>query len=201
MRYSTIQEIDTLLKNGGIGSSKMQAMLVGVANDISKRVDWNFRRLGISPDKPSGNFTGQLKRSIHWAIFNATGGNEAIMRFYTQNIQSFVELAVQGGHGLDKGGMPSMIPKGAGGGFGPVAVDRGWTHRRRDAKPFLSHEMRLHGNRLFKRLLNQYGYMGNLIILKAALPNGMTGKDDVIRMTTNGWESNINTFRFDGELY
>ena len=176
-----MSELSETIKEYGLGSPRAKAMLVGTARDIMKRIDANMRRLGVSPYgeyKGSGN----LKRSVHWTVYNATGGDEAVIQFYMQNITSFVELAVQGmrdrrtgryvkGWRVANGGLPPAMTSSN---FGPINVSRTSTSGgvlKRKAKPFLTGEMRVHGRMLFDRLVKDYGYIGNMLLVSSMVPN------------------------------
>lgn len=189
-----MSELTEIINDHGLGSPRAKAMLIGTARDIMKRIDKNMRRLGVSP---YGDYkgTGNLKRSVHWTVYNATGGDEAVIQFYMQNVSSFVELAVQGmrdhrtgkyvkGWSVANGGLPPAM---TGQNYGPIHVGRTSASGgvlKRKAKPFLSGELRVHGRMLFDRLIKDYGYIGNMLLVSSVVPNisgYVHGKDGSFR--------------------
>lgn len=224
--------LNNILDEAGFKSERGRAMLIGTAKDIMKRIDRNFQRLHISPynkqgkmrtasgvdasgrargrasDKPLDQQRGALRRSIHWQIFNATGGDDALIKFYTQNVTSFVELAVQGdmyaddhkGWKVRHGGLPKQI---RGAEYHAIDVNRvndKGKMLRRQAKPFISGEIRVHGRMLFDRLIAHCAYVGNVIMASALVPRSMShGQAGMLRdmkeimgdvearLTTKGW--------------
>ena len=170
-----------MVEEAGLNSPRAKAMLVGTAKDIMKRMDYNLRRLQVSPYDPGKKGTGDLKRSVHWTVFNATGGDEATIQFYVQNVASFVELAVQGmrrngrfvksGWTVAKTGLPQRIQAVDYGGIPVNRTNSSGAVLKRKAKPFLAGEMRVHGRMLFDRLTKDYGYVGNMLLASSIVPD------------------------------
>ncbi len=126
-------------------------------------------------------------------MFNAVGGDEEKVKFYTQNIMTFVELSVMKGHGLDKGGMPALISQPN---YRGIPVNRGPKYKR-PAKPFLAGEMRIHARMFFDRMVREYGYMGNIVLLSAVLPAKGTAAKDVVNMSLSGWKGDLRSFQLN----
>lgn len=181
---SARKALQAVMNEAGVTGPKMNEALVGTANDIMKRIDYHLRRLKIGnyAEHPhsrgkDNRMPGTMARSIYWQVFNATGGDEAKIKFWMESVANFVELAVQG----------NMVPKGAPGfnswkvrhgglpqaitGKDYKAIDVGRTSKgqtlKRKAKPFISGEVRVHGRMLFDRLVEHYAYIGNMVLVSA----------------------------------
>lgn len=109
--------------------------------------------------------TGELRRSLHWRIFNAAGNNEVLINFYVQNVASFVELATR------RGAHATQIAPVAGLRYDsvPRKDDAGRPMHRR-AKPFLANEIRLHLRILHDILMKDYAYLGNALMVYGLTP-------------------------------
>lgn len=208
---------------GLMDEPRMTAALIGTARDIEKRVDLNLRRLHVGEYNPrrrgmsSADRTlrvpGTMHRSIYWAVYNATGGDEYKIKFWMEAVANYVELAVQGGgveRGADgkfksggtrkgwkviHGGLPAPISRVN---YGGIKIDRvnsqGRTLKRK-AKPFISGEVRVHGRMLFDRLIKDYAYVGNVIMASALDIRKIAPYfDDDNRDTSNKkWKENVRT--------
>lgn len=109
--------------------------------------------------------TGSLKRSIHWKIFNAAGGNEILIRFYTQNIANFVELATQ------RKAHATFIQPVKGKDYdGVKRTDDDGRPMKRPAKPFIANEIRLHMRILHNLLVNEFAYLGHATLIAGLTP-------------------------------
>ena len=128
---------------------------------------------------------GTMRRSIYWAVYNATGGDEYKIKFWMEAVANYVELAVQGGgtpRGGDgkflrgsgnkgwkvkHGGLPAPISRANYGGIQINRVNSQGKTLKRKAKPFIGGEVRVHGRMLFDRLVKDYAYVGNVIMASA----------------------------------
>lgn len=163
---------------------QVQEMIYYMADDIMTRIEKNFKRLGISPFNPNvsgGKFTGELMRSIHWEVYNRSGGNEILVRFYMQNIANFVELATQRkAHATQLEEIPGMNYEGI------SRADDAGKPMKRKAKPFIAGELRLHGRMMFDRLVRHYGYVGNMLLAIPFLE--MAEESAAIQIKQGGWD-------------
>ncbi len=218
MDTTTIQDADRLLKEVGVSGTKRRAAIIGTCNDILKRIERHFKVMHISPYNPNlkerkGYTPGSLRRSIHWAVQNATGGDDEVIRFYVENVASFVELAVQGdgrdpegkkrpGWKVRNGGLPKRISDGnydTGGGIHVGRTNDKGKVLQRKAKPFISGEMRVHARMLFDRLIKNYAFVGNVIVANGILPGKITKSQHINWMVKHqGWEpANIASFNIE----
>lgn len=154
-------EMDVFLANWGVNSEDARRKIIHTAQIIEENIMRHIERLDIGK-------TGNLKRSIHWKIFNAAGGNEILIRFYTQNIANFVELATQ------RRAHATFIQPVKGKNYDAQhrTDDNGKPMKRR-AKPFIANEIRLHMRILQNMLVKEFAYMGH-----ATLIAGLTPKND-----------------------
>lgn len=180
---------------GLLEEPKMTAALIGTARDIEKRIDINLKRLRVGEynpkrkaGKPSGKhgrIPGTMRRSIYWAIYNATGGDEYKIKFWMEAVANYVELAVQGagnatvgadgrlkastsgGWRVRNGGLPKAINRKNYSGIEVNRVNSRGATLKRKAKPFIGGELRVHGRMLFERLVRDYAYVGNVLMASA----------------------------------
>ncbi|MBQ4589093.1 MAG: hypothetical protein IJA95_07385 [Bacteroidaceae bacterium] len=111
-------------------------------------------------------YTGDLYRKLWWTVHRAAGGNQALIQFFYMKYGDFVQWGV-GGH-VKKWPVPQLKGKDV----EPIKHPR----FNRSAKPFIQREMRYHLDWLSKRLTEQYGYMGNLYIVRGAT-NGTENRE------------------------
>lgn len=121
---------------------------------VYQRILKNFETLKINR-QPKDGYTGNLRRSIWWTVFNAAGGNQAMIQFFFLKYGDFVQWGV--GNGQKRWPVPRMTKMEA-----LQSPDS-----RRKAKPFIRSEVRHHVTWLQKRLAEQYAYNGALYIVKS----------------------------------
>lgn len=154
-----------MLDTYGMNSPEAKQKIIATAEIIMDNIEQHFRDLKISPYNPNLKSTGQLKRSIHWKIFNAAGGNEVLMKFYVQNISSFVELAAQ-----RKAHATLVAPVSGKRYEGVSRTDDAGKPMRRKAKPFISNEIRLHMRILHNLLVRDFAYLGHAAMITGLNP-------------------------------
>mgnify|MGYP004661189505 CR=1 FL=1 len=165
-RIQNLQQMGKMLDTYGVNSPEAKHKIVATAEIIMDNIERHLRDLEISPYNPRSKSTGQMKRSLHWKIFNAAGGNMVLMKFYVQNISSFVELATQ-----RKAHATLVAPVSGKRYDGVERNDDSGRKMRRKAKPFISNEIRLHARILHHLLVRDYAYLGH-----AAMIIGLTPK-------------------------
>ena len=166
-------------------SPEARAMIVGTARDIGDRIDYNLKRMAVSPYRPK-KFSGNLARSIHWAAWAGSGGDIRLCTFYVAEYIRFKEYAVQRGFKLSNGGKPDKI---SGANYGRIAVDRkrGNVKLNRKAAPFFYGELLLHGRWLVERLSTYFGYMLGAAILTHEMES-QTVNDRIMQWKLAGYD-------------
>lgn len=122
---------------------------------------FNFLNINTEPNEEKG-FTGNLYRTLYWKVYNAAGGNTALVSFFYMKYGNFVQWGV--GNGQKKWSIPAVGGENAPGIKAP--------NSNRYAKLFLRREIRYHSDWLKKRLLEEYGFMGTLYMVRS-ISNGM----------------------------
>lgn len=162
-----LQETIDMLEHEGIYDNEVQALLYYTCQSAYKRILSHMNRLGIHK-------TGQLKRSIHWTIWQSTNGDEHIIRFFYETYGKFVELSVQKGFKVTDYGVDGKLPGQVTGSYFPsVTVDRKNKEGavlRRKAKPFIAGAARAHFKTLSRALINHYGFLVGGFIKYGWLP-------------------------------
>lgn len=159
-RIQDIQEMSKFLDTYGMNSPEAKKKIITTAQIIMDNINRHLRDLKVSPYNPDHKGTGDLKRTIHWKVFNAASGNEVLMKFYVQNISSFVELATQ------RRAHATLIAPVSGKRYEGVQRDDDYGHAmRRKAKPFISNEIRLHARILHRLLVNDFAYLGHAYMI------------------------------------
>ena len=202
----TRAEVIELMKREGFWNPTRLSCVAGTAKDITKRVDEHFRRLHIYPYKNTRNngrykYTGELLRSIYWEVFNRSGGDEILLRFYMSVVAKFVETGSQAlTHTTNA---KEQIEPTVGVSYSGITRknDRGETQHRK-AKPFISSEIRIHGRMLFERLLNYYGAKGYMLMITPFFDRslGTAAQDDIneqmrFEITHGGWKKVVSDLK------
>lgn len=120
---------------------------------VYQRILSNFTKLRIN-QTPKDGYTGGLRRSIWWTVFNAAGGNQAMIEFFFFKYGDYLQWGV--GSGQKKWPVPRMTK------MEPLQAP----DSKRKAKPFLRSEIRHHVGWLQKRLAEQYAYNGALYLVR-----------------------------------
>lgn len=138
------------------GNPKVDDIFHYFAKDTTERILGNFDRINISSphNKKGRKSSGNLYRSIFWRVFNAAGGDSAMITFYFQNYAAFVETGT--GNGVRYSALPQLTKL--------EALSRPGTKRK--AKPFLLSEIRFHARLTLDRLAERYAYTGGLYIIR-----------------------------------
>lgn len=146
MPAKTIEEFDPNLKE------ELTIWAIRVFDRVKKNfITFNINRM--KGEKGPG-FTGNLYRTIHWTVHNAAGGNQAMVDFFYMKYGDFVQWGV--GWDQKSWDIPQTNE------MGPITAPNG----RRKAKQFLRREVKYHARWLLKRLLEEYGYRGNLYVIR-----------------------------------
>lgn len=130
---------------------------------VFERIKKRFPQLGINmhPDEKRG-LTGNLYRTMYWKVYNAAGGNQALITFFYLKYGDFVQW------GVGRGQKKWPIPATGGNNIPPIKAP----NSNRYAKLYLRREVRYHASWLGKRLLEEYGFEGNLFVVRG-LAEGM----------------------------
>lgn len=128
---------------------------------VFKRVQDNFidYQINMVAKKKEG-FTGDLYRRMWWTVYNAAGGNKAMISFFYMKYGDFVQWGVGRKYGdprWPEGQKLWPVPAASGKGKAPIPQVEGFKYA---AKPFLRREVMYHLRWLAKRLAEQYGYFG-----------------------------------------
>lgn len=110
----------------------------------------NMDRLGVK------NYSGRLRRNIHWKVWNAAGGDVKMFTLMYQRYGKFVELALGKNH--------ELVQIAAIGGPRWQPIPRPDNKPRR-AKPFITSEMRMQVRKFENMLLSQFAFRGTAYIL------------------------------------
>lgn len=139
------------------GDAGVNKLLHYFAKDTTERILGNFDRLDISSpsNKKGRKSSGTLYRSIFWRVFNAAGGDSAVITFYFQHYAAFVETGT--GNGVRYSALPKLTKL--------ESLSRPGT--RRKAKPFILSEIRLHARMMLDRLARRYAYTGGMYIVRS----------------------------------
>lgn len=170
-----------------VASPEAKAMIMGTCQDIDSRIDYNLKRLAVSPYSTK-KFSGNLARSIHWAAWAGSGGDIRMCTFYVAEYIRFEEYAIQRGYKLSNGGKPAQI---SGVNYGRIAVDRkrGKHKLTRKAAPFFYGELLLHGAWLANRLCGYFSYTLGLSVLAYELGDQPV-HDRYMQLQLAGYEMN-----------
>lgn len=146
--------------------------LLDFGNRTFKRIQRNFKTLGISPynnnslqgwlktDKLKGKkmrSTGSLYRSIFWKVYNEAGGDMMKVTFFFKHYAVFVETGT--GAGVKWSPLPELVEL--------STLKR--SNTKRVAKPFLMSEIRLHARITLEQLAENFAYTGGLYILSSVM--------------------------------
>lgn len=126
---------------------------------LTKFVAMNINR---NADRKNG-YTGDLYRTLHWEVHKASGGNKAMISFFYMKYGDFIQWGVGKKLGDSEGQKKWSIPATGGKDVAPVQAPDG---RNYFAKMFLRREVMYHARWLLKRLAEQYGYWGNLYVVR-----------------------------------
>lgn len=118
----------------------------------------NFATLNIN-QKPKDGYTGGLRRSIWWTVYQAAAGNQAMIEFFFLKYGDYLQWGV--GNGQKKWPVPRMTKM----------ESLSAPESKRKAKPFLRSEVRYHVGWLQRRLAEQYAYNGALYIVRGLTYN------------------------------
>lgn len=123
---------------------------------VFDKIKQNFLALDINrtPGGKGPEYTGDLFRTLWWTVYNAAGGDKAMITFFYLKYGDFVQWGV--GTGVKKWDVPKMTDM--------VPIKH--PSSRRKSKPFLRSEVTRQAKWLLKRLAEQYVYGGNLYIVK-----------------------------------
>lgn len=125
---------------------------------VFEKIKRKFSPLYINKSTERGNgFTGNLYRTMYWQVFNAAGGNKAMIQFFYLKYGDFVQWGVGSGQKSWK------IPSTGGENIPPIKAP----NSNRHAKLFLRREVRYHTSWLQKRLLEEYGFESSLYIVRS----------------------------------
>lgn len=124
---------------------------------VFTRIKRKFAPLHINMSaNPKKGFTGDLYRTMYWQVFNAAGGNTALITFFYLKYGDFVQW------GVGRGQKAWPIPATGGDNIPPIKAP----DSNRHAKLFLRREVRYHATWLQKRLLEEYGFASNLYMVR-----------------------------------
>lgn len=128
---------------------------------VYQRILKNFTTLDINHTKggKGPEYTGGLRRSIWWTVYNASGGNQAMINFFFLKYGDYLQWGV--GKGQKKWPVPAMSKM----------ESLKAPNTKRKAKPFIRSEIRHHVGWLQKRLAEQYAYNGALYIIRGLTDN------------------------------
>lgn len=159
-------------------SKEAQEKLYYTCEKITERVLENMHRLHI-------HVTGELERSIHWEVWNASNGDSAIITFFFNYYAPFVELAVQKGFSVNDPGIEGRLPgKIRSSNYPGIEVRRKNKQGevlQRLAKPFIKGAVRTHGRILADTLIKYYGAVGGVQMAYGWIPDDAGGKDSLFQ--------------------
>ena len=112
----------------------------------------NIERLGAVS-------SGEMKRSVFWKTWSASGGDEQVFNARYLYYSRFVELAV--GRGDPYAGQP--VPNIPGPQWGPIKVPT----RRRRGKPFVVTEMRTQATKFAALARKEFSFAGTMFLVFA----------------------------------
>ena len=123
---------------------------------VFDKIKQNFLALDINrtPGGKGPAYTGDLFRTLWWMVYNAAGGDKAMITFFYLKYGDFVQYGV--GNGVKKWNVPKMT--------GLVPIKHPDSNRM--AKPFLRSEVRRQAKCLLKHLSEQYVYGCTFYIVK-----------------------------------
>ena len=139
---------------------------------VFKRIQQKFMDMKINrtPDKKNG-YTGDLYRRLGWEVYNAAGGNKAMIKFFYMKYGDFVQWGVGSKFGDPRRVAPNYegqkkwpIQATGGNNIPPLQEPGGHNYY---AKLFLRREVRYHTKWLIKRLAEEYGYFGNFYLVRS----------------------------------